>query len=51
MACSPPVAVQVLQLLLKTLQAKEPLAGDEESTPRSLAVSVWLAGWLGGSLL
>ncbi|KAJ6658601.1 hypothetical protein lerEdw1_019989 [Lerista edwardsae] len=37
MASSPQVAVQVLQLLLKTLQAKEPLAGDEESAPLSLA--------------
>lgn len=44
MASSPQVAVQVLQLLLKTLQAKEPLAGDEESAPLSLAVRAWLAG-------
>ncbi|XP_066488283.1 maestro heat-like repeat family member 5 [Tiliqua scincoides] len=37
MASSPQVAVQVLQLLLRTLQVKEPLAGDEESAPLSLA--------------
>ncbi|XP_061438958.1 maestro heat-like repeat family member 5 [Rhineura floridana] len=37
MASGPQVAIQVLQLLLKNLQVKDPFKGNEESTTMSLA--------------